>query len=146
MSERYYRRKYKNEPKANLFEFVTETIAQFGVEWGILGPLAKTQGITFGRPDDISYLSPMIYYAYKDLLFPQIVEKLVYYLAGSSLGRWIIRKLARIEDQLFITIAINTFVIITIQKLLGVDEIDIIQILTTQMMEFGADYISDGLL
>lgn len=147
-SERTFRRKYKSESKENIFEFITESVAYFGVEYGILAQLGEVGYMkAIMNKRNITALVPLLYYGYKDLLLPNVIQAIVYYLAESKLGRWILSKLMKIESQKFIMIAINTMVLISLQKFFGegIAAIDITQIIITQLLEFGVDEASEYL-
>ena len=154
MAERRIKKKYRSVDKANTFEFVAETSAYYATEYILLSesnilmevnPLYALAAKIMGTKRQWSLVVPVVYYATKDLLLPEIVEKVVYYLAESSLGRLIIRKLAKIERQKAVMIALNIFIIVTLQNALGAG-IDLVQIILLLGLEIGTDLASDRLL
>lgn len=139
-----YENKYENKPKENIFEFVTESVSYIVIEYGLINQLSAQLGpdnLILGKRD-FSILVPTFYYAIKDLFLPQLISKVVNYLANSILGRWILEKLVKIEKQKILMYFLNAGVIMYIQQFLGF-KIDFIQILMTVLLEFGVDEASD---
>ena len=139
MSARFYAKKYKSDDASNWFEFVAETVAYLSAEYGAQKLGAE---LAMFKERDASFVVPPLYYGIKDLLLPEFIEGTVRFFAGSGVGRLILKRMSRIEDQRFILLVFNAFVLITLQSFMG-KEIDPFQIFLTLLLEFGADEASD---
>lgn len=137
----YYRRKYEINSKANWFEFIAENLALVAAQ-----PVLNRFKSEEADPRRlVEYLAPLVYYSIKEFGVTRIVKIVVYWLADSTLGRWILSKILILENQKIIPMLINMGILMGVYNVLGInfDPIDSIAVLS---FEFGSDFASESLL
>ena len=137
MSESYYKRTYRGPTRENKTEFLFENLAYFASE-PIVHKFFKENYKHTWR----DYAIPPIYYGTKEFLIPKLTKVVVYFLAESALGRWILKKLVKLERNKVTQIIFNIGLILSICKVLNV-KADIVQIVQLLTFEIGSDCVED---
>lgn len=123
--------------KSDWFEFVSENAAFFTSSAVInkfypdLAPKSLNE-----------YLVAPIYYAGVDLIYPRMVRSLIDYLSDSSLGRYIIRRIVKLESNIGVRLLVSIGFILAIRSALGLKP-NLLQIAQLIAFEFGSDEASD---
>ena len=138
MTERQLKREFRSDSKENITEYVIENLAYLAAQ-PIIQSVFKAEKKDLTLKD---LLLPASYYAAKDLILPNIAEWIVNFLAESSLGRWIIGILIKMENTRLLVYLFNVGIIIIIGQILKMP-IDWKQIMSLIAFEFGTDELTD---
>lgn len=125
--------------KSDWFEFIAENAAFFSSNY-IINKYYPDKMIN-GNSINSLMVAP-IYYAGVDLFYPEMIRKLVLFLSDSTLGRYILRRLMKIESNKAINILISVGFILAIKSTLGLKP-DLLQIAQILSFQFATDEASE---